>query len=169
MCTVPNVIHVDSIKGWFDFLTFSVLILIALLQCLILYKQTNVISRQADREAYSDAEKRKLDLFEKRFLVFDAIREILKQVLSEDRLPVKDLLEFHLKIVDAEFLFNADINHFIDKLNDDLANFHTLTERIYKKIDYDDELSSESMALRKYFQDTIQSLHKLFTPYMKLS
>ena len=166
---MPSIIQISTVKDTFDYLTPIAIAVIAFLQCLIFIRQTDILQKQVNREIYADTEKRKLDLFEKRFLVFDAIREILKQVLSEDKLPMKDLYQFRFKVADAEFLFNSDINDFIRQLEKELASFHIVSQRINRNVDFDGNLSDESIELSTLFISKIESLHDLFTPYMKLN
>jgi hypothetical protein len=57
----------------------------------------------------------KLDLFEKRFAVFAASRNLLSIVLRDARINSDDLFEYRVAVSEATFLFDEDLSKYLEK------------------------------------------------------
>lgn len=67
------------------------------------------------RQRLINEEKFKLDLFDKRFKVFDVTRELFFNIMqSGGECDRQVLREFSLKTIDATFLFDKAISEYID-------------------------------------------------------
>lgn len=98
---------------------------LACLGLLIAYQQYQISSQ-----------KLKLDLFEKRYAVFDSVKTIINQVVHNATINNDHINEYKINIADAKFLFNDDVNDYLQtvlkksaalilhKSNKDLDNEH---------------------------------------------
>lgn len=67
----------------------------------------------------------KLDLFEKRYAVFAAVRQALSAVMVSGRFQAKDLAAFRIGIADAYFLFDKKLRDYLAEIDEHLVRFHT--------------------------------------------
>jgi len=113
----------------------------------------------------------KLDLFEKRYKLFEAIRKFLAVILQEGEFKNSDLFEFYAGTSDALFLFNDDIVSYIDSIRD-----HAIKMRHFKKSYEDlpagDERTRNVELEGKEFRwliEELRNLQKKFHPYLGFS
>jgi hypothetical protein len=81
-----------------SFISSSVTLLIGIVAGFIAYQQWK-LARQ----------KLKLDLFEKRYKVYDATRKFLSVILRDANFTDKDLFEYYASTSDSVFLFEEDL------------------------------------------------------------
>lgn len=67
----------------------------------------------------------KLDLFDKRYAVFQAVRKFLSVIFQDASFKDKDLFEFYAGTSDAAFLFNDDIPKYIDQIKEIALSMRT--------------------------------------------
>ena len=154
---IPDLIRVESIKDWWNYA-------IAVGVFIVAFLQWKTLKKQSVHEVFVNSEKLKHDLFEKRYFVFSAIHEALKVVLYNPReFSSEALYKFRNDILDAPFLFGTDINTYIDRLYNELADM--VHKQRYPESSEnpanDDRVRTDS------FNKGIQSLHDIFSPYMK--
>ena len=65
----------------------------------------------------------KLDLFEKRFAVFDATRKLLGAMASDGPGELEKVHEFRVAVTDAQFLFCSDVTDYLNEI-DSLSGDH---------------------------------------------
>lgn len=121
-------------------------------------------------------QKLKLDLFEKRYAVFAAVRHALSVVMREAKFKIEELYEFRAGTADAYFLFDKKVLDYLDEVDKNLVRFHTtglqlsglqgrrgLSEeeerRRVKAVDSEGELLT-------WLMDQLPRLRKQFAPYL---
>lgn len=70
----------------------------------------------------------KLDLFEKRFVVFAATRKLLSEIARDARVSLGQLFEFRGGVAEASFLFGTDIADYLKVIDENTVQLHTLIE-----------------------------------------
>ncbi len=123
-------------------LTFT----IACLGLLIAYQQFQI-----------NSQKLKLDLFEKRYAVFDALKTIINQVTHHATINNDHINEYKINIADAKFLFNDDVNDYLQTvLNKSAALLLYQTKK---------ELDNEHLVIL-WFGEELDKYQNSFMPYM---
>jgi hypothetical protein len=70
----------------------------------------------AYRQWQTTQDKLRLDLFEKRYAYFIALRELMIDVIQHGQPESEKLNDFTRKIVGAEFVFNAELSEYIQSV-----------------------------------------------------
>src|SRR5437868_2082412 len=91
-----------TLPWWMQWLQVFALIAIPAVGAWLAFKQVGIA-----------AAKLNLDLYDKRFATFEATRTLLVAVLQHGDIQQKDLDEFNLKVADAIFLFDEDIEKYL--------------------------------------------------------
>jgi len=114
-------------------------------------------------------EKMKLDLFEKRFAVFAAVRRFLSAIAAEGKCSMEQLSEYRRFVAEASFLFESDITTFIDEIDK-----HALQLWLIKEKDSATPLGEEKVRLADawgremtWLMNQLPELRPKFAPYMK--
>lgn len=165
----PNVVKVETIKDLADYFNILFTLLIALGVFWIAVQQWRTSKKQAEHEILINSEKIKHDLYDRRFAIFTAAKEILLLAMGLDKLPFNKLYEFRNKLSDAEFLFGNDVNGYLDKLYKELVQYRKVNNKINSKSSYGnrDILEQEENTLLVSFEAQLKSLHEQFARYMK--
>ena len=112
--------------------------------------------------------KLKLDLFEKRYKVFEATRKFLSVILREATFQNTDLFEFYAGTADAAFLFKDDIISFLDSIRDHALKMRAYA-RQYSNLPVGDErtqlIKGESAELNG-LTEQLRNLATKFQPYL---
>lgn len=114
-------------------------------------------------------EKFKLDLFEKRFLVFAATRKFLSIILQKANITLEDLFEYRANTAEAAFLFDSDITDYLKEIDNKALSLHTLRE-IMGPLRVGEERSEKAKAISEHLTwltDQLPELKPTFSPYMK--
>ncbi len=115
--------------------------------------------------------KLKLELFDKRFIVFNATRQVLSVVLRDGTTNDISLEEFRVSILDASFLFDG-------KMHDYLFNLYKIgcKEKMYKRQLEDvpvgekrNKLADDNMKCVESLTDELKSIQEKFSSFLKLS
>lgn len=69
-----------------------------------------------------------LDLFEKRYKVYDATRNFLTIIKKDASFEIKDLHNFNEGILDSCFLFDDDISAYLNQIREDAVDMRTANE-----------------------------------------
>ena len=110
----------------------------------------------------------RLDLFEKRYAVFDATRKFLSLILRKATFEMNDFYEFRANVSDADFLFKKDVVKYLGNIDDKALQLNT-TQDTYKPLLAGDErtkLVKEEKEILKWLTDQLPELKKIFTPYI---
>ncbi len=123
----------------------------------------------AYRQHFLAREKFKLDLFEKRFAVFSAVRTFLSHIMSEGKLDYGSLATFRGATAEASFLFGDDMTSYIGEIDTRAMRMKKLAIS-YKDMPIGDQRSQlveeESQEL-VWLIDQLPMLKSKFEPYLK--
>jgi len=114
-------------------------------------------------------EKFKLDLFQKRFLVFAATRKFLSVILRDANLKIEDLFEYRADTAEATFLFEQDITDYLKEIDEKSLSLWELHETI-RPLPIGAERSQKAHEISehlKWLNDQLPMLKPVFNPYMK--
>jgi hypothetical protein len=70
----------------------------------------------------------RLDLFDKRYKVFDGARSMIGHVVTAGRLPMEVLHEYWAATTDRRFLFGDDVVAYLDDMDKHVAGYQTYSE-----------------------------------------
>src|SRR2546426_4594540 len=110
--------------------------------------------------------KLRLDLFDRRYKVYNATRKFLSVILREAKFTNSELFEFYAGISDAEFLFGADVAEHLEKIRKRAVHLQT-AQRIYEPLPVGDERSKHVQAEHddlSWLTDQITEITKTFAP-----
>ncbi|ODS32495.1 MAG: hypothetical protein SCARUB_02396 [Candidatus Scalindua rubra] len=130
----------------------------------VLQYQTN------KRQQLINEEKFKLDLFDKRFKVYEATKYLFTQILQLGNIDLQKIRKFRLITMDAVFLFDDEIHKYLEKeihlkalkINNIVKKYKDLPEGS-KKV----ELCREQAEIVNWFRDEYFKLQNVFSPYLK--
>ena len=118
----------------------------------------------AVRQYITSKQKLKLDLFDKRFGIFQAAKTYIGQVLTSDYTDKQVQREFLIATQGARFVFDKNIRSYIDCIWDKSMDLEEWSR---------DQNSSENSASRaahlKWFNAELSAIEERFSPYMQLS
>jgi len=69
--------------------------------------------------------KLRLDLFDRRYKVYDATRNFLGAIIREAKFTNSELFEFYARTSDAEFLFGADVVDYLGQIRKRAVHMQT--------------------------------------------
>jgi len=76
----------------------------------------------AYRQFRASRDKLRLDLFEKRYAVYQEVRKVLATTLQEGTVTYDDVTSFYRKVHGSEFLFGSEVEAFIERVREKLNN-----------------------------------------------
>jgi hypothetical protein len=123
----------------------------------------------AYKQARIATAKLNLDLYDRRFKVFEAARAFLSVFLTEGKFTPEELTKFTAATSEAVFLFGEDVPRYLDNLRKN-AFTHWNTERESKRAP-DDKLGQlvDRLALMENeMSEEIPRMVEVFKPYLKL-
>jgi hypothetical protein len=112
--------------------------------------------------------KLRLDLFDRRYKVYDATRKFLLAILTKASFTLSELFEFNAGTFDAEFLFGADVTEHLEKIRKRAVDLQT-AQRIYEPLPVGDERSRHVQAAHDdllWLTDQLTAITKTFAPYL---
>jgi hypothetical protein len=126
------------------------------------------ISKSQLRTAH---EKLRLDLFEKRYAVYTAARDLISVILRDGDLNDADLRKFYIGTADASFLFHHEVVAYLSRLKNrsTLICLNQNERKRLQKLDLvpPDELTQNNlMDLLTSFSDDSTKLDEYFRPYL---
>ena len=117
------------------------------------------------------AAKYNLDLYDKRYKVFEAAARYIQQLLVEGRISESALNDFNIGAAGAVFLFDNDLNIYLDSLRRRSLSLNALTDQLgqmHTDAEGRDELIDKIDAWIVDFKSEYSRLVKTFTPYLKV-
>jgi hypothetical protein len=114
--------------------------------------------------------KHNLDLYDKRYRVFDAAGVFLRQLLVEGKVSDRALNEFNISIAGAVFLFDNDLNIYLDALRRRSLSLSALTDQLATMgpdAEGRDEVIDKIDAWLIDFKSEYSRLVSAFSPYLK--
>lgn len=113
--------------------------------------------------------KTKLDLYEKRYRVYQAIKEVRDVAISETSVKREEMLELISKTKEVEFLFGKEVNEYIKTLHLNLIKLNMSTTKLDRAIERSEDVknySEENAKLLHWLTDQPPVINKLFKKYL---
>ena len=113
----------------------------------------------------------RLDLFDRRYKVYEATRKFLSIILREARFEDSQLFEFYAGTSDAEFLFDSAVVAYLEQLRKRAVHMRT-AQRVYEHMPVGDERSRHVQAEHDdlvWLTDQLTAMSKVFSPYLAFS
>lgn len=114
-------------------------------------------TRVADAQRAIAASKLKLDMFDRRMEVFSAVRTLISRVIAQSVATREEIDEYRLAILDAEFLFDHDLQEWAFDLHHAATENLMHSETISALID-DPDRGEE-------YQNAVDAQHRLFNRF----
>lgn len=115
----------------------------------------------------------KLDLFDKRYEVYSATRDLLAKVTQRGSASDEDLFNYLMSTREAYFLFEDDLTKYLDSIYDKAIDIQVYTSELdglpKGKSDERTELVGKRSVAKKWIISQIEELRKKFSPYIKLN
>jgi hypothetical protein len=113
--------------------------------------------------------KLRLDLFDRRYKVYDAARNFVASIIREATVTDSQLAEFNIGTSDAKFLFEPDVAEYLAEIRRRAHSLRTTRQLLEKRPTSDDELArlaqSENASV-VWLSDQFSEMTKIFTPYL---
>jgi hypothetical protein len=127
-------------------------------------------ARIANQQKEIAAEKVKLDKFDRRFKVFDAIRAFLAHVTMTADADNDHFREFERATFDTVFLFDEPMAEFVEQLRRRTIEMQSLRFRQDRNLEKDGQAAGEKwVALQDAFNVDLRSLPDRFRPFLGLT
>jgi len=125
----------------------------------------------AYRQSRIAAAKLNLDLYDRRYRVFDAARQFANTALwSTGEISQEALGAFHIGVVDAVFLFDKEMVAYLDQFGRKVFEMRQLKTQMERatlqehRVKFGDELGSQGMAVAAELNVLVEK----FKPFLKL-
>ena len=113
-------------------------------------------------------EKLKLDLFEKRYKIFDATRKFFGKVMREGEVKTVDIVTFRIDTSDAMFLFGKDVNDYLEDVKErGFKNLKAYARLNTEKHAGDSGLIEEAFKEIDWMLAQPDKLANVFGPYLR--
>jgi hypothetical protein len=112
--------------------------------------------------------KLRLDLFDRRYKVYDAARQLIVHIISRANLDDSQLCKFNAETLDAEFLFDADVVSFLDALRDQALKIQA-ARKLLECSPAGDEHSRQAQIQHdaiQWFRDQLRPMTTVFKSYL---
>lgn len=122
------------------------------------------------RQQWVNEERFKLDLFDKRFKVFDATRNVILQIIDSSDIDTKKINEFKVSASDAGFLFNDEIFKYLEEIlkKANMLNFAVSQLKALRPGKRRDKLCKKQEDITTWFDtQSKEEVKKLFSPYLQ--
>lgn len=132
----------------------------------------------AYRQWRTARDKLKLDLFERRHIVYDAAHEFLILAANESTLETSAVFEYASKISQAKWLFDTEYYNYLNAFKLESLRYRTLSDQLLDppaahapEVDRraHQQAIKEYSALRQWFHDQITILDERSYKYLKLT
>lgn len=117
-------------------------------------------------------ERLKLDLFDRRFAVFAAVRRFLTDIQADAKCPMpRFFVEFRRSVAEADFLFESDITTFIEEIDQHALQLWLLNEQdpTTPKGETKAKMAQDIANQLKWLTDQLPELKPTFAPYLKFA
>lgn len=124
----------------------------------------------ASAQAFIAWQKLKLDLFEKRFAVFEAYRKLMGAAIRNGTVPEPDLYEFGRGILNAELLFGDEVVEYLNSVRIAAIELNYCRQMLADQATQDrPSFANQSAALMRWLigQDRVAS--QVFRPYLRFN
>ena len=113
--------------------------------------------------------KLRLDLFDRRYKVYDATRNFVAIIIKEATFTDSQLVDLNIGTSDAKFLFGPDIEAYLAEIRKRAVHMRTARQLLEKPHVSDDELSRHTRAEYDdllWLCEQITEMTKNFAPYL---
>jgi hypothetical protein len=112
----------------------------------------------------------RLDLYDKRFAVFQSLMEFLSVILRDAKVPLEQYYVFRTRTAQAAFLFGDDVNRYLEQIVENAMRFRELNERLGTNAMpmgvERTELVTEESELLRWLSGQIEQARTLFSKYI---
>jgi hypothetical protein len=127
----------------------------------------------ADAQRKIAAARLNFDLYEKRYVVFEVARSLLRRVVREDTIEANDVMNFNIETADAPFLFGQDIVNYLGVLRTKVLHLKTLRTQETAADQADDEEKRHRLVdlvadQHQELNSELEVIVEKFKPYLKL-
>jgi hypothetical protein len=115
--------------------------------------------------------KLRLDLFDRRYKVFEATRKFLAVISRDARFEDSQLFEFYAGTSDAEFLFGSEVVDYLEEIRERSLDMR-LHQKLYEPLPVGDERSRHVQFHHDqlvWLADQLTAMSKTFRPYLGFS
>jgi hypothetical protein len=115
--------------------------------------------------------KLRMDLFDRRYKVYDATRVFLSVILRDATFTDSDLFTFYAGTSDAEFLFRSDVLDYLAQIRKRALDMRT-HQKVYEPLPAGDERSRHVQAEHDqllWLSEQLTAMAKTFAPYLRLA
>ena len=112
-------------------------------------------------------DKLRLDLFDRRYKVYDATRRFLSVIAKPERFEDSFLAEFYAATSDATFLFDTDVSEYLQQIRE-RAVYMRLQDTFYQSKQGDNRpgIIDPVNKDRVWISEQLAGVTKVFTPYL---
>jgi hypothetical protein len=111
----------------------------------------------------------RLDMFEKRYAVYEAIKSLIGTAELHKQITSEDVGELYDGVRGAEFLFDGATRTFIKKIGDMVFRARMARAALSKEHPRADRLIAEEKDVLTFLRDQDAALEKTFSQYIDLS
>jgi len=115
--------------------------------------------------------KLRLDLFDRRYKVYDATRRFVGTIVGDATFPDAQLWAFVLGTSDAEFLFEPDVVAYLAQIRSRAIDMRT-HQQVFEPLPVGEERSRHVQAQHDeliWFTHQLTEMTKVFSPYLSFS
>lgn len=145
---------------WTAYLSALLTPIVAVLGSLIAYRQWRLAQN-----------KLKLDLFDRRFSVYEAARNLLSSIMTSGKAKDEEVFKFMVATREAKWLLDASVAEYLDKhLYHKALDLQTLAAEL-EGVPVGDVRTKNIYAqaeIKKWFMAQFEVLDEKFTPYLQL-
>jgi len=133
-----------------------------------------IVAYVAYQQWKTNDHKVKMDLYDRRFKVYDQVRKIIEIVLQDMTLSIKDIHKFKTSTSDAEFLFGPEIQKYLDEIAEHGLKLHRSTQELenpaLRAQDYDHQrVCDEKYEEGRWFIDQSELFKGEFKKYLDIN
>lgn len=114
----------------------------------------------------------KLEMFERRYAIYDAIREFISEAVQSGDFQSKSFPIFNERTHDAYFLFSDEISDYVQLLREKAARLRLVNDKLHNRgLPLGDErskLAEEDHDLMIWFGHQFETSKELVRPFMRL-
>ena len=158
-----NASVLSALPPWLQYCQAFALILFPLIAAYVAWKQMDIAAKKLQH-----------DLYERRYKIYEATREMLGAVLSKAQLTDEEFFKFSRTTADAIFIFDDKVVKFLERLKKDAAAILTYGPIVTRNLNTGNVGGDHPEYLRLYHQalfsllDALNSLEDQFLAHMRL-
>jgi hypothetical protein len=122
----------------------------------------------AERQAHLAAVRLQHDLFERRFVIFDAAMSLVKEAIRDQTVSRDERARFAVNTAPAAFLLSDELNVYLDELGKQAIALGALADMVEKGLGAGQSVPAERARLATWFLEQRQVVVEKFKPIMAL-